>query len=31
MRLRTARRGRRSGSNFWGCTRYPTCRGTRPY
>ncbi|MDI5924551.1 topoisomerase [Rhizobium leguminosarum] len=31
MRLRTARRGRRPGSNFWGCTRYPTCRGTRPY
>lgn len=31
MRLRTARRGRRSGSNFWGCTRYPTCKGTRPY
>ncbi|MFA1624614.1 topoisomerase [Rhizobium mongolense] len=31
MRLRTARRGRRPGSSFWGCTRFPTCRGTRPY
>ncbi|ANK91545.1 MULTISPECIES: topoisomerase DNA-binding C4 zinc finger domain-containing protein [unclassified Rhizobium] len=31
MRLRTARRGYRRGNKFWGCTRYPACRGTRPY
>jgi DNA-binding helix-hairpin-helix protein with protein kinase domain len=29
MVKRMARRGRRSGSMFWGCTRYPLCRGTR--
>ena len=29
MVLRTARRGRNSGSQFWGCSRYPACRGTR--
>lgn len=29
MRRRTARRGHRAGNQFWGCTRYPTCRGTR--
>jgi DNA-binding helix-hairpin-helix protein with protein kinase domain len=29
MVLRTARRGRNSGSTFWGCSRYPVCRGTR--
>ncbi|MBR1248953.1 thermonuclease family protein [Bradyrhizobium sp. AUGA SZCCT0169] len=29
MVLRTARRGRNSGSPFWGCSRYPACRGTR--
>lgn len=29
MVLRTARRGRNSGSKFWGCSRYPACRGTR--
>ena len=28
MVLRTARRGRGTGSNFWGCSRYPSCRGT---
>lgn len=27
---RTAKRGRRAGSKFWGCSRYPTCTGTRP-
>ena len=27
---RTARRGRRRGRRFWGCSRYPTCTGTRP-
>lgn len=31
MRLRTARRGHRRGNKFWGCSRYPTCHGTRPY
>jgi DNA-binding helix-hairpin-helix protein with protein kinase domain len=29
MRLRTARRGKRAGRQFWGCSRYPTCQGTR--
>ncbi len=29
MVRRMARRGRRSGRMFWGCSRYPTCRGTR--
>ena len=30
MALRTARKGTRAGSQFWGCTQYPTCKGTRP-
>jgi len=30
MRQRLARRGRNAGSNFWGCSRYPSCKGTRP-
>ncbi|SCX28058.1 putative protein with protein kinase and helix-hairpin-helix DNA-binding domains [Agrobacterium sp. DSM 25558] len=29
MRYRTARRGARTGKAFWGCSRFPTCRGTR--
>lgn len=29
MRLRTARQGSNSGSQFWGCSGYPECRGTR--
>jgi ssDNA-binding Zn-finger/Zn-ribbon topoisomerase 1 len=29
MQKRLARRGPRSGKYFWGCSRYPTCRGTR--
>lgn len=29
MRLRTARRGKRAGRQFWGCSRYPACQGTR--
>jgi restriction system protein len=29
MVLRTAKRGKNSGSSFWGCSRYPKCRGTR--
>jgi hypothetical protein len=24
------RRNRASGDDFWGCSRYPDCRGTRP-
>ena len=28
MKLRTARRGRNSGGQFWGCSGYPRCRGT---
>ena len=31
MALRTARRGRDSGSKFWGCKKYPRCKGTRSY
>jgi four helix bundle suffix protein len=30
MVLRTARTGSRAGSQFWGCSTYPDCRGTRP-
>jgi len=30
MILRTARRGRGAGRQFYGCARYPSCRGTRP-
>jgi len=30
MVLRTARKGGRAGSRFWGCSGYPECRGTRP-
>jgi len=29
MVLRTARRGQKIGSQFWGCSSFPTCRGTR--
>jgi endonuclease YncB( thermonuclease family) len=29
MVLRTARRGRNAGEQFWGCSRYPVCSGTR--
>jgi hypothetical protein len=29
MKLRTARKGQKAGSDFWGCSRYPKCRGTR--
>ena len=28
--LRTARQGQRAGSQFWGCSGYPECKGTRP-
>lgn len=30
MIRRTAKRGANVGDEFWGCTGYPTCRGTRP-
>lgn len=30
MALRTARQGQRAGSQFWGCSGYPACKGTRP-
>ena len=30
MVLRTAKRGANVGSEFWGCTKYPACKGTRP-
>ncbi|MCL4205279.1 MAG: four helix bundle suffix domain-containing protein [Pirellulaceae bacterium] len=30
MVLRTARQGKHAGSQFWGCTGYPACKGTRP-
>jgi DNA-binding helix-hairpin-helix protein with protein kinase domain len=29
MVKRLAKRGRNAGSYFWGCSRYPTCKGTR--
>ena len=28
--ISTARQGKRAGSQFWGCTGYPGCKGTRP-
>jgi ssDNA-binding Zn-finger/Zn-ribbon topoisomerase 1 len=30
MALRTARQGQGQGSQFWGCTAYPNCKGTAP-
>jgi len=30
MQLRKATRGSGAGQEFWGCPRYPVCRGTRP-
>jgi ATP-dependent DNA helicase RecQ len=29
MELKVARKGRNAGGYFWGCTRYPDCRGIR--
>lgn len=29
MVLRSATRGAMAGSQFWGCSRYPSCTGTR--
>ena len=31
MVLRTARRGANAGNQFWGCSKYPRCRGVVPY
>ncbi len=28
---RTAKKGRRAGERFWGCSRFPRCRGTRSF
>lgn len=30
MARKTARRGASAGQDFWGCNRFPQCRGTRP-
>lgn len=30
MVRRTSKRGANAGGEFWGCTGYPACRGTRP-
>lgn len=30
MILRTAKRGANAGTSFYGCARYPACKGTRP-
>ncbi len=30
MVRRTVRHGALAGSDFWGCTAYPVCMGTRP-
>jgi restriction system protein len=30
MVLRTAQKGSKAGSRFWGCSSYPACKGTRP-
>ncbi|MDW7712493.1 MAG: restriction endonuclease [Deferrisomatales bacterium] len=30
MVRRVAKRGASAGEAFWGCTKYPACRGTRP-
>jgi restriction system protein len=29
MVLRTAKKGANAGSQFWGCSAYPACKGTR--
>jgi len=29
MVLRSARKGQKAGSNFWGCSNFPTCSGTK--
>ena len=30
MVKRMAKRGSNAGVEFWGCTGYPSCRGTKP-
>jgi hypothetical protein len=30
MRKRVSRRGQSQGASFWGCSRFPMCKGTRP-
>ena len=30
MVKRTAKKGANAGAQFWGCSKYPGCRGTRP-
>ena len=30
MALRTAKQGPRAGAQFWGCAKYPACKGTKP-
>lgn len=30
MTKRTAHKGKNAGNQFWGCSRYPDCKGTRP-
>lgn len=30
MVVRTAKQGSNAGSQFWGCSKYPACKGTRP-
>ncbi|MDD5204238.1 MAG: four helix bundle suffix domain-containing protein [Desulfobacterales bacterium] len=30
MVMRTARKGKKAGSTFWGCSGFPECKGTRP-
>jgi restriction system protein len=31
MVLRTAKKGKHAGENFWGCSGFPNCRATLPY
>ncbi|WP_255612677.1 RecQ family ATP-dependent DNA helicase [Alcanivorax sp. 1008] len=31
MMLRMARKGQNAGNQFWGCTKYPGCKGTRHF
>jgi ATP-dependent DNA helicase RecQ len=31
MMLRTARKGKNAGGKFWGCSNYPSCKGTKDF
>jgi len=31
MVLKVAKKGKNAGHRFWSCSRYPECKGTRPY